>query len=268
MSAKELPLLRGAGWKADREDFYFGGKGGTQGEGQKEGGGEQGRGQHGEGEGEGGKEEGEGGEGPRKKEMEMEMEEAARRADALAEIRRAMAMLERSVLADGREWILGGNDGPRLADIEAAWIFHWVTGLPGALDKDVVDKDKFPRVYSWVERFQKAVGAAKARVEVKTVTGEEAAGIIKGEGVDFYEPEAEVDSSEPIVRACGLRKGQRIEVWPTDSGAAHRDRGKLVGLGADEVVWETDAGVRVHAPRHGFRVRPAAASGSARGASL
>ncbi|EAQ92399.1 hypothetical protein CHGG_00634 [Chaetomium globosum CBS 148.51] len=181
-----------------------------------------------------------------------------------------MALLEDTLLADGREWVLGGGGGgdgggsegarkgPTLADIEAVWVLHWMIGIPGALfDAGYVSAERFPRVYAWVARFQAAVGAAKAGVVVKGMSGEEAAVVLKGqrEGVGYFEKEGEVDAADPIVKVYGLEKGSRVEVWPTDSGAGHRDQGCLVSLDAEEIVWETDAGVRVHAPRHGFRVR-------------
>lgn len=58
----------------------------------------------------------------------------------------------------------------------------------------------------------------------------------------------------------GLKEGQDVEVWPTDTGFRHRDRGRLVGLGRDEVVLEVQSKVggrmvRVHTPREGFRVQ-------------
>jgi glutathione S-transferase len=40
------------------------------------------------------------------------------RPEALVEIRNAFEFLEGTVLADGREWVLGGGEGPALADIE------------------------------------------------------------------------------------------------------------------------------------------------------
>lgn len=39
------------------------------------------------------------------------------RAEALVEVRNAFELLETTVFADGREWILGG-EGPGMADIE------------------------------------------------------------------------------------------------------------------------------------------------------
>ncbi|GAB1313937.1 hypothetical protein MFIFM68171_04147 [Madurella fahalii] len=190
-------------------------------------------------------------------------ERAAVRAEALREVVAVMELLENTLLADGREWVLGGSggggsgEGPRLADIEAVWPLHWLVTLPGppALDPARVSRERFPKVFAWIERFQAAVREAR-KGEVRTLSGEEAAAVIKT-ARSFEGTGVGVDETEPIVRALGLRQGDAVEVWPTDSGSGHRDRGRLVGIGADEVVWETEAGVRVHAPRGGFRVRPA-----------
>lgn len=56
-----------------------------------------------------------------------------------------------------------------------------------------------------------------------------------------------------------MKKGQKVEVWPTDSGFNNRDVGILVALNEREIVWETKTkegeSVHVHAPRQGFRIR-------------
>ncbi|KAK0638765.1 hypothetical protein B0T16DRAFT_338623 [Cercophora newfieldiana] len=177
------------------------------------------------------------------------------REESMGAIRDAVALLEGTVLADGREWVLGGEGGPSLGDIEAVWVVHWLTGLKGALDERVVSGEKFPRVYAWLGRFQRAVEEAKGRVEVRTVEGEEARGVISG--AERVEGGCGgVDGEEPVVRKYGLREGDLVEVWPVDTGSAHVDVGRLVGLSAVEVVFETDKGFRVHAPRDGFRVKP------------
>ena len=79
---------------------------------------------------------------------------------------------------------------------------------------------------------------------------------------EFAEPEGEVEVQDPT----GLKKGQLVEVWPIDSGFNHKDRGPLVSLSGGEIVIEskTQEGkvVRVHTPRHGFRVRGVERGGS------
>jgi len=72
---------------------------------------------------------------------------------------------------------------------------------------------------------------------------------------EFAEEEGDVDVNDPT----GLKKGDQVEVWPIDSGFTRKDRGALVGLDGREIVVDgrTEKGerVRIHAPRHGFRLR-------------
>ncbi|OLN85879.1 hypothetical protein CCHL11_05428 [Colletotrichum chlorophyti] len=177
------------------------------------------------------------------------------RPTAVNEIRRLADLLETTLLADGREWVLG-TDGPRLADIEAVWLLHWLAGIPGALPEEHVSADKFPRVFAWMGRFDKATSAArKAAPEVATVSGAEAARIVVSS--PYNEDAGGVDAGDALVVAEGLGAGDEVILWPADTGASHKDTGKLVRLDKDEVVIEVQGEggtVRVHAPRHGFRV--------------
>ncbi|KAM0420853.1 hypothetical protein ACHAPT_011383 [Fusarium lateritium] len=179
----------------------------------------------------------------------------ARKPEALVEVARALGFLETTLLADGRDWILG-TDKPSLADIEAIWPFHWMTGLPGALPEDRFSSSTYPRVYAWIRRFQDAVSAAKKRAGPPvTLTGEEAAGEIRAGS--FCEAEKDVEPGDAVVLAQGLRKGVAVMVWPTDTGSSGRDEGTLTSIDGEEVVYETgsvEGFVRVHAPRHGFRI--------------
>lgn len=181
----------------------------------------------------------------------------ALRPESLNEIRRAMQMLETTLLADGREWLLK-TAAPSLADLEAVWSINWLINLPGAMPAD--QAKLFPKVYAWSDRFDKAArAAAKAQGKAPVVSGEEAHKTILASA--YHEEAPGVDTAEAVVEFHGLRKGDAVQVWPLDSGAGHRDTGDLVGLTASEIVIQTKAGgqdvVRVHAPRHGFRVRPA-----------
>ncbi|KAF9882018.1 glutathione s-transferase [Colletotrichum karsti] len=174
---------------------------------------------------------------------------------AVNEIRRNMELLEKTLLADGRDWVLK-TDGPGLADIEAVWLLHWLTGIPKALPEDHISAEKFPKVYAWIARFQKAVSAAKkAAPKVETVSGDKAADTIVSS--PYNEPEGQVDPNDALVIAEGLKAGDAVIVWPTDTGATYKDSGKLVSVNGDEVVIQVNGekgSVRVHAPRHGFRV--------------
>ncbi|EEU45126.1 uncharacterized protein NECHADRAFT_40488 [Fusarium vanettenii 77-13-4] len=179
----------------------------------------------------------------------------AKKPEALVELASDIGFLENALLADGRDWI-SGTEKPSLADIEAIWPFHWITGIQGALPEDRFSPSVYPRVYAWIRRFQSAVSAAKKRVGAPvTLSGEEAASEIRAGS--FCEPEKDVEASDAVVLAQSLRKGVAVMVWPTDTGSSGRDEGTLVSIDADEVVYETggvEGFVRVHAPRHRFRV--------------
>jgi hypothetical protein len=88
------------------------------------------------------------------------------------------------------------------------------------------------------------------------LTGEEAAELVLGS--DYHEPEGRVDEGDALVQLQGLKKGQLVRVWPTDTGSNHKDLGELVGINHKEVVIEAKAeeggSVRIHAQRHGFAV--------------
>ena len=137
----------------------------------------------------------------------------------------------------------------------AVWPFHWLLGLKGALPPSLVSKEKFPKVYAWVERFTEAVSTAKSFApKPTTLKGAEAVKyVIQAE---YSEPEGEVDASDPL----DLKKSQDVESWPIDSGFKHHDRGKLVSLSSREVVLATQSKVggkevRIHHPRWNYRIK-------------
>ena len=180
------------------------------------------------------------------------------RPNALREVAEVFKLLETTLLADGRDWILK-TDKPGLADIEAVWPVHWLLGLPGALPKDDFSAEVYPKVFAWVQRFEAAVQEAKKKLgKPKTLSGEEASkSIVQSR---YNEAEGSVSGSDYEVAALGLAKGDSIVVAPTDMGQSGKDFGKLVGITHDEVIYETqgqDGAVRVHAPRHGYGIRKA-----------
>lgn len=144
-------------------------------------------------------------------------------------------------------WLLIASDA-------AVWPFHWVVGLDGALPEEIFGKEQYPKTHAWIERFSAALKAAKASSpETTSLKGE--AAVQQVTQAEFAEGEGEVDGRDPV----GLKKGQEVELWPTDTGFKHRDRGRLMGLTKDEVVIavKTKVGeeVRIHAPRTGFKIQ-------------
>lgn len=125
----------------------------------------------------------------------------------------------------------------------------------------MISAKQFPKTFAWVDRFSKVVGEAKAKApKVTTLKGPQAAKSITEANFNVVK----VDEGDPL----GLRAGQEVEVWPTDSGSSHKDRGTLVGLTANEVVIATKAQggkeVRIHCPRTNFRIRAIAGATEAR----
>jgi len=176
------------------------------------------------------------------------------RAEALAHIRGGFTLLETTLLADDRDWILK-TEKPSLADIEAVWPFDWLVGLKGALPCELISEKQFPKVFAWIERFNKAIKAAKASAPKPTTVKGEAA-LQRITNARFADAEVAVDEHDPL----GLRQGEEVEVWPTDSGFRHRDHGRLVGLTPDEVVLSVASQaeqkeVRLHFPRTNFRIK-------------
>lgn len=137
----------------------------------------------------------------------------------------------------------------------AIWPFHWLSGMKGALPPSIFGKDHFPGVYSWIDRFQKALESAEeSALKVTRLKGAEAVKFITQ--AEFADPDGNVDDKDPL----GLKKGQDVESWPIDSGFTHRDRGQLVALTRQEVVLKTQAklghrDIHIHHPRTNFRIR-------------
>lgn len=192
------------------------------------------------------------------------------RAESLAEIRHAALILEKTLLSDNRLWILN-TEGPSIADIEAIWPFHWLASMPGAFldgsgSKEAgLDALQFPKLFEWINRFNGVIRAArKSQPELASqIDGEKAAETVMSS--DFWDPESRlssmIDTADPVARAASFRLGDKVRLWPTDTGVSHKDEGKLVRLTELEVTIEVAASddvpkVMLHAPRHGFRVRP------------
>lgn len=137
--------------------------------------------------------------------------------------------------------------------------------LPDGLPEGHFPRDRYAQTHAWLDRYEAAVQASKDAGPTPQVVKGEAA-LRKVLGIDaggdaFLLPEREVQEGDPL----GLRKGEMVEVYATDTGFNHRDRGKLVGLDNAEVVIEKASPsdgrpIRLHFPRWNFSI---AASGDA-----
>ncbi|KAK7511890.1 glutathione S-transferase [Phyllosticta citriasiana] len=183
------------------------------------------------------------------------------RPESIVAMRDAFDLLESTLLADGREWILK-TEGPSLGDIEAIWPFDWLVDMDGALPGEIISEKQFPKVFGWIQRFRACLRRAQASgSKAVKLDGEAAAEVICG--ASFAESGGKIDAADPL----GLALGTEVEVWPLDSGSSHHDKGRLVSLTWDEVVIATraddkkwEAEIHVHFPRWGFRVARASAS--------
>lgn len=166
-------------------------------------------------------------------------------------------LLEETLLADGRPWVLG-TPQPSLADIEAVWLLNFILEIPGALPEADFGAAVYPRVFAWIDRFRAALDAAKVQNKPRTLSGEEAAAeIIRAA---WHEAQTVVDAHDFEAADMGFRKGDVVTVGPTDFGSSCRDAGSLVSLSSQEVVVEAKSGqptVRIHAPRQQFSIKKA-----------
>ncbi|KAH8726882.1 hypothetical protein GQ44DRAFT_704946 [Phaeosphaeriaceae sp. PMI808] len=177
---------------------------------------------------------------------------AAGRPDGLQHIRQVFDLLETTFLADGRDWILGSKE-PTVADINAVWPFEWMIldrGMQESLPEEYVSEKIYPKVYAWVRRFMSRVGERKkAHSKPTTLDGETMASRTKGgasmeDNLDFID-------NDPI----DVKRGDEVEVFPSDYGQSEKSIGTLVGLSIREVVIKNRLGLQLHFPRWNFSIK-------------
>lgn len=185
-----------------------------------------------------------------------EEHQASLRPEALVVLRSNMEFLENDLLVDGQDWIFPGSR-PSISDIHAAWIFSWLAyDIEGALEDHLFNRKLFPKSFAWFERYRETIGAAMKEMEssgkVRQVDGKDAVKEIS-EG-PFGEKQPQMDKQDPT----GLKGGEHVVGYPTDTGSSRKDEGDLVGLTTQEVVItskaENGAEIRVHHPRWNFAV--------------
>lgn len=182
--------------------------------------------------------------------MNIEARERGR-PESLVHMRDLFVLMEHTLLADGRQWVLGGNR-PSMADIEAVWVVHWMMSMKGALGSYITERE-FPKTWAYVKRFEDETRKAREEMEKPvTLKDEQAVETVLGMALDSNLTE-DIDGSDPT----GLKKGEEVEMWPIDSGFSHHDKGELVELTAEEMVVKKCAkgkDIRIHYPRWQFRI--------------
>ena len=183
------------------------------------------------------------------------------RPEGLVHLRDMFDLLETTILSDSRSWLLGNQEqeGPRLADIEAAWVMDFALSLPGAVPEGLISKELFPRVFAWIERFRAAAKRAgevmKEQHKIFTIGGDQALQMTERSRPIDDKRSREIDPHDPT----GLKHADEVELHPTDTGFLQKTQGRLIKLTAKEVVISKKAAngreIWIHAPRWGFRVQ-------------
>ncbi|KAF5321045.1 hypothetical protein D9619_000278 [Psilocybe cf. subviscida] len=160
-------------------------------------------------------------------------------------------------LADGREYLFG-TTGPSLADSTLQAFFSWARPMRNA--NNVFNSKPFPLTNKWLDRVTLHIGTLKAsHPKPNILSGAAAAAEILSGAHDPYEI---VGFDEREAERLNVKKGDKVNIAPEDTGRNHPTAGKLVALNREEFVLEvqpkvhTDGVVRVHFPRLGFSVTP------------
>jgi glutathione S-transferase len=191
----------------------------------------------------------------------------ANRPDGLQHLRQAFDLLETMFLADGRTWVLG-TDEITLADIDAVWAFAWLLEDPfmkGSLPEEFVNDKRLPKALSYIRRFMDEVKRKKLQApKPTTLKGDAMRDRVLRAALE-HQP-TEFISDDPL----SLNVGDEVQVFASDYGSSHKDRGSIVGLTLAEVVIRNAKGLHIHFPRWNFRInklKPPYSSSSALQAS-
>jgi glutathione S-transferase len=180
------------------------------------------------------------------------------RPESLSHVRMYFNQMENELLADGREYLLGGKE-PTLTDIHGIWTFDWALQgkmhMADELEADIINEEVYPKTFAYVDRFRKFMAGKQKENQPKELSMDET--IEKILASDFFEKEGEIDPRDPL----RLKKGQLVEIFPIDSGFTHHDKGEVVSVGVKEVCVASKPTVgegvlRIHYPRVNIRIQP------------
>lgn len=167
------------------------------------------------------------------------------RSWCLSQIRLFFIMMEK-LLADGRDWILGGSK-PTLAELHAGWVYDWGLNMAGDMRvgagedptadmKKALSREEFPKTHEWVTRWRKiADEAEKSNTNGGPIEeGEqvEDRGVSKILDGGFAEPDSLPFDKDDVL---GLEFGTRVSISPVDFGFTHEDVGELVSRSSPSI---------------------------------
>lgn len=180
----------------------------------------------------------------------------AGRPDGLQHLRQAIDMLETTFLADGRDWIMG-TEKPTLADIDAVWPFEWLImdrAMKGSLPEAHFNETIYPKVYAWVKRFGSIVAEKMNALPQPAALNHEAM-TTRTVGSSSPAEDTTFIGDDPL----DLKRGDEVEVFPSDYGQMGKSIGSLIGLTTNEVVIRNSKGLHLHFPRWNFSIKKVAA---------
>jgi glutathione S-transferase len=178
----------------------------------------------------------------------------AGRPEGAQHLQQAFDLLETTFLADGRHWILNTQE-PSLADIDAVWPFKWLMSDPkmnDSLPAEHFNAKKYPKVFAWVKRFVTELDKKKETLPKPNALGGKTMGKRTLDATTA--PEIPFDDDNPH----GFKRGEDVEISPSDYGQTGKTAGTLVDLTVHEVVIRNSKGIHVHFPRWNFAISRAA----------
>ena len=179
----------------------------------------------------------------------------AGRPEGAQHLQQAFDLLETTFLADGRHWILNTQE-PSLADIDAVWPFKWLMSDPkmkDSLPAEHFNAKKYPKVFAWVKRFVTELDKKKETLPKPNALGGKTMG---KRTLDATTAPKTITFDDD--NSHGFKRGEDVEISPSDYGQTGKTAGTLVGLTVHEVVIRNSKSIHVHFPRWNFAISRAA----------
>lgn len=169
------------------------------------------------------------------------------RPSGLAQFKARLAQIETQFLASSSGPFTHGSQ-LGLADIHISWPIAWALNNLGLNKEPGIDSKTYPKVFKLLDSLPKP---EDIKAKAKSLSAEEAHKLITG-----AEYTSKTASNVEDDHTYGITAGTQVSVESFDSTpGSHPQCGKLIGTSIDEVVIETEAGIRIHFPRVGYLVR-------------